>query len=394
MHICQSYGSCGFCHKGYDGAMKRALIQFLGWFYRKVARPVIFLFPSEPIHEFLLTVGYWKSRVPGVAALGRAFFTVSSPALTSRIAGMDFANPIGLAAGFDYRAALTRLLPALGFGFGTIGTLTNNPYEGNPPPRLGRLPKSQALFVNKGFKNEGIAQTLNRHRGRRFTHPVGVSIGRTNTRTHKTQQEAIEDVVAAFQKAEASGVGFSYYELNISCPNLHSSIEFYDCEKLRELLFAVTQLRLSRPVFVKMPIDRSDRDFTKMLDVIAEFPIAGVIIGNLQKRRDHPSLVPEEVAAWPKGNFGGRPTVEDSERYIALAYHHTKGKLLIIGCGGVFTADDAYRKIQKGASLIQLASGLVFMGPTVASEICLELETLLRRDGYTNYLEAVGKDVK
>ncbi len=372
--------------------MQTSVPQMLGWGYRKIARPIIFLFPSEPVHEVALRTGYLMTRVPGVGATLATLFRTRHPTLETNIAGLSFQNPIGLAAGFDYRAELPQLLPGLGFGFGTVGTLTHLPYEGNPKPRLGRLVRSRALLVNKGFKNDGVTATLKKHTHHTFLIPVGVSIGRTNTLDHTTQTEAVADVVEGFKEAEATGVQFGYYELNISCPNLRSSIEFYDPHHLEELLSAVAALNLSRPIFIKMPIDRTEEQLTTMLDVIMKYKVAGIIIGNLQRNRAHPALFPEEVAQHGKGNFSGKPTFIDSNNYISLAYRHTKGKLVIIGCGGVFTAEDAYEKIRAGASLIQLASGLVFEGPLVASAINGGLVTLLQRDGYIHYRDAVGAD--
>ena len=373
--------------------MKIFLVRFVGWCYRHIARPIIFLFPSEPMHEIALRLGYLLGRVPGIAKAATWLFRTTHPQLSTVVAGVSFENPIGLAAGFDYRAELPRMLPALGFGFGSVGTLTHEPYEGNPKPRLGRLVQSQALLVNKGFKNDGVTQTLKKYHGQKFAVPIGVSIGRTNTLTHTTQGEAIADVLSGFREAEASQLSFSYYELNISCPNLRSPIEFYEPQHLAELLGAVFTLALTHPIFIKMPIDRTDEQFTAMLDVITTFPVAGIIVGNLLRSRIHRALVPEEVARYPKGNFGGKPTFDDSNRHIALAYQHTKGALTIVGCGGVFTAEDAYTKIRLGATLIQLASGLVFRGPFVAGEITASLPKLLARDGCSHYQDAVGSGV-
>lgn len=361
--------------------------------YRMV-RPIIFLWKSEPVHEMVVTCGYWISRIPGVVPLMVHLFRIAHASLSTNIAGIAFQNPIGLAAGFDYRAQLLRLIPGLGFGFGTVGTLTHSPYEGNAKPRLGRLVESRSLLVNKGFKNDGVRNTLSPYTKTTFQIPVGISIGRTNRKDPMSQAEAVEDVVMGFRDAEDSGVSFAYYELNISCPNLLHETDFYEPVHLEELLTAVTALKLRRPIFIKMPIDRTDEQFVAMLNVIMRFPIQGIIVGNLQKNRSHPLLVPEEIREHPKGFFSGKPTEGDSNHHITLAYRHIGKKLTIIGCGGVFTAEDAYTKIKAGASLIQLATGLVFEGPLVASAICADLPALLTRDGYVHYREAIGKETQ
>jgi dihydroorotate dehydrogenase subfamily 2 len=308
------------------------------------------------------------------------------------IAGITFENPVGLAAGFDYKAELTQILPALGFGFETIGTITNESYEGNPLPRLGRLPKSRSLFVNKGFKNEGIDAILKKLHGSSFQIPIGLSIGKTNRPAPMTQEEAVHDVTRAFEKAEHSDIPFAYYELNISCPNLHGSVSFYPPENLDELLKQIGNLHPQKPIFIKMPITQTDDEVRAMLQVITTHPIAGVIFGNLQKDRNHPGIRKDELLKFEgkKGNFSGKPTWDRSNELIRLAYREQGRKLVIIGCGGVMSPEDAYKKIQYGASLVQLVSGLVFEGPSLVARITHKLPALLHRDGFASIRDAIG----
>ena len=319
-------------------------------------------------------------------------FRVDDSSLSQTAAGIRFENPVGLAAGFDYRAQMSDILPALGFGFGTIGTVTNSPYEGNPLPRLGRLIKSRSLLVNKGFKNDGIDAIIKKLSDRTFSFPVGLSLGKTNTYAAMTQDDAVADVVSAFRKVEASRILFVYYELNISCPNLYGSVTFYPPENLRALLAAVTALGLSRPVFIKMPIEKTDDETRDMLRVIINFPIAGVILGNLQKNRQDPSFVKEEIEHAGKGNFSGIPTQARSDELIKLAYREFGKKLIIIGCGGIFNAEDAYRKIRLGATLVQFITGMIYEGPQLAAAINAGLIDLLKKDGFKNISEAIGKN--
>ena len=368
-------------------------ISLSGFGYR-LLRPILFLTDSEKIHERLLLLGQAFGRSRIVRKVLGVFWRVEDPALAQSVAGINFPNPIGLAAGFDYEARLTQILPSAGFGFETIGTITNKPYEGNPPPRLGRLVKSQSLLVNKGFKNRGVDDFIEQHKSSKFVIPVGLSIGKTNSHEPMTQAEAVADVVSAFKKAEASDVSLSYYELNISCPNLYGNVEFYSPAHLEEVLAAVTELKLKKPLFIKMPISESDEVVSGMLDVIVRFPVAGVVLGNLQKDRNHPLLVKEEMGNMGKGNFSGKPTWERSNELIELAYRHARGKLVIVGCGGVFSAKDAYTKIRLGASLVELITGLIFKGPQLAGEINLGLIGLLKRDGFSHISEAVGADVR
>lgn len=142
-----------------------------------------------------------------------------------------------------------------------------------------------------------------------------------------------------------------------------------------------------------MPIEQTDEEIAKMLEVIVSFSVSGVIFGNLQKDRKDKALVLEEVKKYPVGNFSGKPTEQRSNELISLAYKKYGKKLVIIGCGGIFSASDAYRKIKLGATLVQLITGLVFEGPQLIAEINLSLDKLLRKDGFSNISEAIGKDL-
>lgn len=363
--------------------------------YKNLAKPVLFRRDPEAVHGAALKWGERLGKSSMATKILAGIFTIQAPALRQRLFGLDFSNPIGLAAGFDYEGRLTQILPALGFGFETVGTLTAQPYEGNPKPILGRLPQSRALMVNKGFKNLGVTATLERLQDKIFACPVGISIGRTNTPAHKTQRQAVADVVRAFKKAEAreANVSFSYYELNISCPNLVGSIEFYAPGHLSELLDALAALNIQRPVFIKMPITKTDDEIRAMLDVVVRYPfIQAVIFGNLQRDRRDPALMPSEVARFPAGGFSGLPCQKRSDELIRLAYRHCGSALKVIGCGGVFSAADAYQKIRLGASLVQLITGLVFEGPQLIAQINQGLVNLLKRDGCDSVSQAIGAD--
>lgn len=367
-------------------------IKFFHFFYKNILRKIIFLFNSELTHDFATDFGSFLGKFKLLRNLTKILFNFENGNLSQKINGVYFKNPIGLAAGFDYQAKLTQILPAIGFGFETIGTITNKPYNGNPKPRLGRLVKSQSLLVNKGFKNQGIDKIIKKLKNNSFYFPVGLSIGKTNTLTKMNQNEAVEDVVSAFKKAETAKKLFSYYELNISCPNLYGNVSFYPPKNLRELLQKVTDLKLSKPLFIKMPIEKTDGEALDMLDIIASFPVEGVVFGNLQKNRKEPGLDQKEIEKYKTGNFSGKPTEKRSNELIKLAFQKYGKKLTIIGCGGVFNGKDAYKKIRLGASLVQLITGLVFEGPQLVAQINSELSVSLKKDGFKHISEAIGID--
>lgn len=321
--------------------------------------------------------------------ISKIFDDIHYPQLEQNIAGITYTTPIGLSAGFDYEARLTQITRALGFGFHTIGTITNHAYAGNMKPRLGRLPQSQALLVNKGFKNKGVDAVITTLSTLHFPLPLGISIGRTNDAS-LSQAESIEDIMHTFSLCEASSLQHRYYELNISCPNLFGTVSFYSPQNLDDLLSHIDTLHIARPVYIKMPINNSNDEIKHMLDVILRHHITGVIFGNLQKDRRAPYLVPEEVVQFPTGNFSGKPTYQRSNELIRLTYQYAQDKLVIIGCGGVFSAEDAYAKIRNGASLVQLITGMIFKGPQLMSEINNGLCKLLQLDGYTHISQACG----
>lgn len=365
-----------------------------GWIYRQIVKRILFLFEPEKIHVRMVSVGEVLGSYRISRWLAAFFLRVHDKSLTQRIAGIQFTNPVGLAAGFDYEAQLSQILSSVSFGFQSVGTITNNAYEGNSRPMLGRLPKSRSLMVNKGFKNLGASETIRRLYEKIFFIPLGVSIGRTNGRD-MTQKASVQDIVQTFKQFEASSLTHSYYELNISCPNLYGNVSFYSPKQLNDLLQALNTLKLTKPVFVKMPIDKSDTEIVAMLKVLAKYAwVNGVIFGNLQKDRKDPALVPDEVAKFSVGNFSGKPTFRRSNELISLAYKYYAKRFTIIGCGGIFNAFDAYEKIKRGASLVQLITGMIYQGPQVIADINLGLAELLRKDGYTSITEAVGVNTK
>lgn len=376
--------------------MKSIIVPVSGWLYRHVAAPFFFLFDSEPIHEWFLWIGQVMGVIPGVPRVISALLCVRHPMLETTVAGIRFENPIGLAAGFDHEAQLPRIIGAIGFGFESVGTITNGAYGGNAYPRLKRLVKSRAILVNKGFKSTGIDHVLRTLYGQSWSIPIGISLGRTNTTAHEGHADAIADVVQAFEKAKVAKLPFAYYELNISCPNLLTDISFYTPDRFAELLEAVCGVGLEKPLFVKMPIGLSNDDTRALLDVAMRFRVAAVIFGNLQHDRTHHAFDALEVAGFAdkKGNWSGMPCQDRSDELVRLAYLHVGGKLAIVGCGGVFTAEDAYRKIRLGASLVQMVAATIFEGPQIAAEINLRLPKMLARDGFADIAEAVGVDAR
>ena len=371
-------------------SLRLLIFQYL---YALIGKPLFFLINPEFIHTRFMHAGEMIGSVPLLKRGLRKFFRYpKTKALNQTIAGIHFTNPVGLSAGYDYEARLTGIMSAVGFGFQSIGTITNEPYQGNSGPMLGRLPKSKSLLVNKGFKNDGSAAVVDKLENRTFDIPVGVSIGVTNNPAIDTEDKAIEDILLAFRTFESGEMNHAFYELNISCPNLNTKTDFYDPKSLDRLLAALDKKKISKPVFIKMPIDKSDDETLKLVKVAVTHKIAGVIFGNLQKNRTDIAFDPGEMKQWEgkRGNFSGKPTWKRSNELIELVYAKYGKDLTIIGCGGIFDPQDAYEKILRGASLVQLITGMIYQGPQLITQINAFIEEALERDGFSTIQDAVG----
>ncbi|MEO8582052.1 MAG: quinone-dependent dihydroorotate dehydrogenase [Patescibacteria group bacterium] len=369
--------------------MQSFISRFSAQAYQQLLKPVFFSFDAETVHEFMLNNGEFFGKISPLQAVFSTTFAFRDPALEQTIKGIRFTNPVGLAAGFDYNAQLTQILGDVGFGFQTVGTITAEPFGGNPKPRLGRLPKSRSLLVNKGYKNPGIDEVVEKLQAKQFPIPVGLSVGSTN-REYKNDKEQIENFLITFQKVEKNLPRITHYELNISCPNLRTGEPFNTPAKLTALLKEVEKLKFKKPVFIKMPTDITVAESNALLKAADKFTIAGAVIGNLTKDRKNPDLDPEEVAAAGQGNFSGKPTEKRTNNLLQGAYKEFHKRYVFIGCGGVFNAEDAYRKIKLGASLIQIITGMIYEGPQLIGQINQGLVELLHEDGFEHIAEAIG----
>lgn len=317
----------------------------------------------------------------------------SDPLLRQNINGITFQNPVGLAAGFDKNAEMIEIAPYLGFGFIEVGSITGEPCAGNPKPRLWRLPKSKSIVVNYGLKNDGaqvIAQRLNPWRASKI--PVGINIAKTNSAETDGIKNGINDYLKGIRLF--SGIG-DYLTINISCPNTSGGQPFIEPGLLDKLFQEVKQLNLRKPIFLKMPPDLLLEQIDKIIDLSEHYHLTGFICSNLTKNRDNPLIISKEISQVPDGVGGisGKPAEEMSNNQIAHIFKKTNGRKIIIGCGGIFSAQDAYKKIRLGASLVQLITGMIFEGPQIISDINLGLCSLLRKDRFKNISEAIGADI-
>ncbi|MDP3985997.1 MAG: quinone-dependent dihydroorotate dehydrogenase [Candidatus Veblenbacteria bacterium] len=357
--------------------------------YRYGFKPVAFRLDPEFVHDHILAFG----KILGAHRFSRAavqkLFVFSSPMLEQDILGIHFSNPVGLAAGFDKNAELTDILPAVGFGFAEVGSVTGEPCAGNPKQRLWRLPKSQALVVNYGLKNDGAGAIARRLAGRVFGIPLGISIAKTNSPDTVPTKAGIADYVKAYRSFV--GIG-SYTTINISCPNAFGGQPFTEPASLDALLAEIDGIPTRKPVFVKLSPDLAEPQLEALIAVLNRHTVHGIVCTNLTNHRANLNIKDAVVPA--VGGLSGKVVEPLANRLIAYMYRCTQGKYVIVGCGGVFTAADAYKKIRLGASLIQMITGMVYQGPQVIGEINQGLVKLLRVDGFSNVSEAIGADNK
>ncbi|MCX6716192.1 MAG: quinone-dependent dihydroorotate dehydrogenase [Candidatus Taylorbacteria bacterium] len=359
--------------------------------YKHILKPIFFRCDPELIHERMTGVGAWLGRYSFSRSLTRGMFSYENPILEQKVLGLDFKNPIGLAAGFDKNAQLIDILPSVGFGFAEVGSITGEKCEGNPKPRLWRLPKSQSLVVYYGLMNDGcdaISQRLQvKLNGGKFSIPIGASVAMTNCKENLDVDNAVRDFAKAFRIMEPIG---SYITVNISCPNAQGGQPFVAPDKLNYLFDVLDKIPTKKPVFIKLSPDLSHDELDAILAVSRSHRIQGIICTNLTKKRDNPKISDAGVPV--KGGLSGKVVQSLADEMLGYIYKKEAGRFILIGCGGVFTAEDAYRKIRLGATLVELITGMIYEGPQVVSEINRGLVELLRKDGFTNISQAIGAD--
>jgi len=313
------------------------------------------------------------------------FLNYQHLSLKQTIKGKKYLSPVGLAAGFDKDVNLMKLMPYISFGHEEIGSITALPCEGNPKPRMWRLPKQKAIVVNYGLKNPGCQEIARKMYAQKFQLPIGVSIAKTNCKETVGTEAGIEDYYQSFRVLEPFG---DYFVINISCPNAYGGLPFNDKKSLDKLLTKLDKIETDKAVYIKLPPDIPTKRVNELIKVCDKHRIDGFVIANLTKVRDN---IPEsELKKAGPGGISGKPVEEKANKMIAHVYKKTKGKYLIMGVGGIFSAEDAYEKIKQGSCLVQLITGMIYEGPQLIKKINKGLVQLLKKDGYKNISEAVG----
>jgi dihydroorotate dehydrogenase len=337
-----------------------------------LAKPFLHKMDAEQAHA--LTINALKAGIGG----GRG--SIQSPALQTKLFGLTFPNPVGLAPGFDKNAEVPDAMLSQGFGFVEIGTVTPRPQIGNPTPRLFRLVEDQAVINRMGFNNDGQQAVLRRLEARRNRGGiVGVNIG-----ANKDTADRIADYVSSIETFRNVA---SYITVNISSPNTPGLRNMQGREELLKLLSALNARRQTTlPMFLKIAPDLAEADLQDVADVCAIEAVDAVIVSNTTISR--PKLNSEHAAQ--TGGLSGKPLFDLSTQQLALFHKMTDAKMPLIGVGGVSDVETAWAKICAGASLVQIYSALVYRGPNLVAEICDGLKLKLQRNGLASISSAVG----
>ena len=345
-----------------------------------VLRPFLFNLDPETAHD--LAVKSLKfNPLPS-----KMFKVEDEEMLNIELLGKNFPNPIGLAAGFDKSAEVYNSLLKLGFGFVEVGTVTPLKQYGNPKPRIFRLEEDQALINRLGFNNDGMEAIKDRIKSNSKKGILGVNIG-PNKETKDQKNDFCLGLKSFFNIAD-------YITVNISSPNTEDLRDFHDKKKLEDLLASLNKIKKENksniPLLLKISPDIKENDIPEITEVADKNNISAIVLTNTSNsNRDNL----KSEAKKEEGGLSGEPIKQISTNMIKKFYKQLHGKIPIIGVGGVNSGKSAYEKIIAGASLLQLYTGFVYKGPSVAKNIKKELIQILKTEGIKNIKEAVGAGI-
>ncbi len=342
-----------------------------------IFKPYIFSLDPEVAHD--LAIKSLKFNI-----LPKSIFSVEQEELLeTKLFNEKLSNPIGLAAGFDKSAEVYNSLFQLGYGFVEVGTVTPKRQLGNPKPRVFRLEKDQALINRLGFNNHGSEIISKRIAENPPIGYLGINVG-----PNKDTKNKEEDYYLCLTRL-ASQAG--YLTINISSPNTEGLRDFHDQKELEKLLTGINKIKkdknISKPIVIKLSPDIKDIEINKIIELIIKYKIEGIILSNTtEKNRENL----KDLQKNEKGGLSGQPLKDLSTKLIKKFYKETKGKIEIIGVGGVDCGKSAFEKISAGANAVQLYTGMVYKGPGVVKHMKKELISILKKENIRNINEAIG----
>lgn len=325
----------------------------------------MFCLDPERAHHITLSLLHFVLKIPGGKRLFHRLFTIKHALLHRKVWGLDFPNPVGLAAGFDKDGKYYEDMTHLGFGFIEIGTVTPLPQSGNEKPRLFRLPKNRALINRMGFNNDGVDSMVLRLKSKNSNHVIiGGNIGKNK---NTPNENASKDYTVCFN---ALYPYVDYFVVNVSSPNTPGLRELQEKEPLSHLLTTLMHENISRPavkpILLKISPDLSPEQLDDVIQIVQDTGIHGIIATNTTLDRSGIVLKDTEIGA---GGLSGHPLQDKSTEVIRYIHQKSGGLIKIIGVGGISSPKDALEKIMAGASLVQVYSGLVFEGPGLIKKI-------------------------
>lgn len=330
--------------------------------YKKIISPFLFLFDPESVHNFTFFFLRLSFKFPLTKYIVSFFLSLEDPKLEKRLFGLNFKNPVGVAAGLDKNGAHIREFSSFGFGFVEVGTITPEPQIGNPKKRLFRLEKDNAIINRMGFNNEGLEKILTRLKNN-YDVIIGGNIGKNKSTPNA---EAKLDYLKCFKKLYDY---VDYFVINISSPNTPGLRELQTPNFLRDLFKDVNIERAKRkkykPILIKISPDLEKNKIDELLLIIKHCKIDGIVATNTTV--NFPKLVSKSKDE--SGGLSGAPLQKKSNQIISYISKKTDGKLPIIGVGGILSAKDAINKLRCGAHLVQLYTGIIYEGPVIAKKI-------------------------
>lgn len=333
-------------------------------------KPFLFNLSPESAHHWTMRLCRIALSLPFGRQVFKHFFSVENRRLARRVMGLAFKNPVGLAAGFDKDGKYFEDLTALGFGFIEIGTVTPRPQDGNPQPRLFRLPEDEALINRMGFNNEGVGAMAERLR-QKGRNTEGVIIGGNIGKNKMTPNEdAAQDYNYCF---ETLFDYVNYFVVNVSSPNTPNLRALQDREPLTALLAGLQVLNhkkpKAKPILLKIAPDLTDSQLDDILEIIKETKLTGIVATNTTISRSDLKTDPLSIETVGMGGLSGKPLTVRSTEVIRYLRKNGASDMVIIGVGGIHSAADATEKLAAGADLIQVYTGLVYEGPTLVRQI-------------------------
>jgi dihydroorotate dehydrogenase len=347
--------------------------------FQYVLRPVLFLFPPEAAHHITAFIIRLLMAVPGMRSLILKIYEVSDSRLSVNKRGLRFKNPVGLAAGFDKDALLYKNFRSFGFGFIEVGTVTPIAQDGNPKPRLFRLPKDRVLINRMGFNNRGVEAMALQLMDRPKDLIVGGNIGKNK---NTSENAAVEDYLLCFEKLYGL---VDYFTVNVSSPNTPGLRKLQEREPLEHLLGSLVKLRNSfsvyKPILLKIAPDLTDDQLHEIAEIVISSGIDGIVATNTTISRDGLISKASEIEDCGSGGLSGWPLKARATRIIRLMRQALGAEYLIMGCGGIENGEDAVEKIKAGADVVQIYTGFIYRGPKLVKEIQKQIIEHVATDG-------------